>query len=141
MPAKRQIPAATTLAAEAMPSFTDLVAGWGSRLRLARAVVAPSAKALAEQCGVSPQRWSHWERERHPPAFAAMLVLKHRHGVSLDWIYAGDPSGMRGWLIQQMLGVPANKDVEAAQLLLRSTLLAGGASAAPGAFHETQRPR
>lgn len=122
------------------PPLSDLAAGWGQRLRLARLAVAPSAKTLADRLNVSPQRWSHWEIERHPPSFAAMLMLKHWHGVSLDWIYAGDPSGLRGSLIQRMLAVPASPKVDRAQALLRSTLLAGMPSEQRQTLHEVSEP-
>lgn len=115
-----------------------MAAGWGPRLRLARLAVAPSGKALADQLNVSPQRWSHWEVERHPPAFDAMLMLKHWHGVSLDWIYAGDPSGLRGSLIQRMLSVPPSPKIERAQTLLRSSLMAGLPHDRDGHLHEPQ---
>jgi transcriptional regulator with XRE-family HTH domain len=140
MPGKRrphpETPSARSAPAAGAPSFTDLAAGWGSRLRLAREAIAPTAKALADAVNISPQRWSHWELERHPPSFDAMLALKHWHGLSLDWIYAGDPSGLRGGLIQRMLAVPAHPRVEPALTLLRASMLAGSTGEPRRTVHE-----
>lgn len=123
-------------APEDSPGFTDLAAGWGGRLKLARMVISPSARALAVACNVSPQRWSHWETDKHPPEFRAMLLLKHWHGVSLDWIYAGDADGLSGHLIRKMLGVADQPDIANAKQMLRARMLAGATGEPRRQMHE-----
>lgn len=127
---------AEQIAKPSTPSFDDMAAGWGQRLRLVRKVVAPSARALAQACNISPQRWSHWEKERHPPEFRAMLLLKHWHGVSLDWIYAADIDGLPGHLIRRMLAVADHPDIDQAKALLRSKLMTGATGDKPTTLHE-----
>ena len=38
--------------------------------------------------------WSNWEAGLNLPDPLVMSRVQHRFGISLDWIYAGDPRGM-----------------------------------------------
>jgi len=38
------------------------------------------------------------------PDPAVMARLRYEYGVSLDWLYAGDPSGLPYHLAQKLLG-------------------------------------
>lgn len=80
--------------------LSEIRAGFGLRLRVARKALGLTARALCTELSVEPGRWSHWENERHPPDIPTMLALKQRHGISLDWIFDGDPTGLP-WLVAQ----------------------------------------
>jgi transcriptional regulator with XRE-family HTH domain len=107
------------------PPLSTLAAGYGARLKGARRAVARSAKALAEEFNISPQRWSHWERERHPPDFYTMLALKHRHHISLDWIYSGDWRNLPGNILQSLLHQAKEPDAPRALIVFEAQFLAG----------------
>lgn len=123
------------------PAYSDIAAGYGARLLAARKAVAPSAAALAREVGVTKGRWSHWENERYPPDIHVLLALKMRHGISLDWIFAGDPSGLRLDLAQRIVQVASNRDEPPAvqalvNLFGQSNLAREGA----GGLHESRSP-
>ena len=46
---------------------------------------------LARACGAEPNRWSNWEAARTLPDPLVMARAQALFGISLDWIYAGDP--------------------------------------------------
>ncbi len=105
-----------------LKALDDLAHGYGQRLRLVRMALGLSAKALAEECGVSPQRWSHWENERHAPIFHIMLRLKLRRRIPLDWIYAADPDGLPAGLVRDMLALEPKDEITEALQALRTKL-------------------
>lgn len=80
--------------------LSNIRAGYGLRLRVARKALGMTARALCSELGVEPGRWSHWENERHPPDVPIMLALKQRHGITLDWIFDGDPAALP-WIVAQ----------------------------------------
>ncbi len=120
------------------PGFTTLAAGYGTRLRAARQAIGMKAKDLAEECGASPQRWSHWEVERHPPDFHAMLALKHRHQISLDWVYAGDWRGRPGHILQRLMNLALAEDAPPALSRFRAEFTMGDRAFLPVGLHEQQ---
>lgn len=121
------------------PPYSELAAGYGARLVATRKAIAKTAKALAAEVGMSPGRWSHWETEKHQPDLVAMLALKLKYGVSLDWIFAGDPSGLRYELAQRIVSVASNRN-ESEQVQALVHLFGRSNIAGPGlpGMHEGQ---
>lgn len=61
------------------------------RLKAAREALAMQQQDLARACGAEPNRWSNWEAARTLPDPLVMARAQALFGISLDWIYAGDP--------------------------------------------------
>ena len=61
------------------------------RLRAAREALGMQQQDMARACGAEPNRWSNWEAARTLPDALVMARAMVLFGVSLDWIYAGDP--------------------------------------------------
>ena len=97
-----------------LPPFSEIMAGYGVRLRVARKALGLTARALCTELNVEPGRWSHWENERHPPDVAVMLALKRRHGISLDWVFAGDPDRLPWHIANGILVQASHPDAPAA---------------------------
>ncbi len=66
----------------------------GARLRAARLALGLTQKDLYEPLGVKPATWNHWESGKRLPDPLVMAKLKDMLGISMDWIYAGDPSAL-----------------------------------------------
>lgn len=49
---------------------------------------------FAAAAGMSPQALNNYEKGRSRPALDVALVLCDRFGLTLDWIYRGDPGGL-----------------------------------------------
>jgi transcriptional regulator with XRE-family HTH domain len=52
------------------------------------------ASRLAAELGIFPPRWSQWENGRHLADLRAMVRLCRRYGVTLDYLYRGEESGL-----------------------------------------------
>jgi transcriptional regulator with XRE-family HTH domain len=66
-----------------------------SRLRVTReALGIKKQKEFAERAGISPNTYNQWEKGRVYPDLQYMIRLRDEYGISLDWIYLGDPSGL-----------------------------------------------
>lgn len=72
------------------------------RLVTLREAVAPSAADLCRRTGLAPNRWSQYESGERRITLEASLVLCDKYGVTLDWIYRGDESGLPRHLIERM---------------------------------------
>lgn len=118
-------------------AWSELARGYGQRLTAARKALGMSARDLQELLNVSKARLNHWENERHPPDLTAMLALKRLRGVSLDWIFAGDPSGLPHRILQHLVtaGAAADAPVELVKLRAQFT-----SPAHQGTMHE-DRPK
>ena len=66
----------------------------GRRLRVTRLSLGMTAVELCREIDVAPKAYSQWENGKRLFDVLAAFRLKERHGVTLDWIYAGDPSGL-----------------------------------------------
>ncbi len=66
----------------------------GARLRAARLALGLTQKDLYEPLGVKAATWNHWESGKRLPDPLVMAKLKEMHGITTDWIYAGDPSAL-----------------------------------------------
>ena len=59
----------------------------------------------AEIAGITSNAWSEWERGNRTPAVGSMLRLRSRYGISLDWIYAGDPARLPHEIAEQLVSM------------------------------------
>lgn len=121
---------------DATDAFHTLAVGYGPRLAAARAALGKKQKELAEELHASPQKWSHWENERHPPDFFHMLALKQRYGISLDWVYSGDWRSLPGHILQSLLNQANQPEAPPPLMLFRASFLSGTPGYAPLALNE-----
>lgn len=75
----------------------------GGRLRAAREALGISQQDMARACGAEPQRWSNWEAGRHLPDPLVMVRAAQVYGISLDWVFAGDPRNLPGRLLSLLM--------------------------------------
>lgn len=66
----------------------------GNRLKAARLALGLSQKELYDAIGVKAATWNHWETGKRMPDPMSMAELYRRHGVTMEWIYAGDPKAL-----------------------------------------------
>lgn len=71
--------------------FTDI----GDRLALTRAVFGLSQREFCARAGVSANTYNQWEKGVKRPDIDGALALRETYQITLDWIYSGDPSGLR----------------------------------------------
>lgn len=74
------------------------------RLRATREILEPGhggASALCEKIECSTTRWSNFEGGKRRITLDVAVKLCDRYGLTLDWIYRGDPSGL-----PQRLNIP-----------------------------------
>lgn len=76
------------------PRSDDLKILIGRRLRASREALGLPQKALYKPLRVGKSTWSMWEIGDRLPDPLAMARFCNTHGVSLDWIYRGDTSGL-----------------------------------------------
>lgn len=65
------------------------------RLELSRRALGMTAAQLCRQSGIAPNTWSQWENGVGRPDLDGALQLTRTFGLTLDWIYEGDISGIR----------------------------------------------
>ncbi|MBB4268186.1 helix-turn-helix domain-containing protein [Roseospira visakhapatnamensis] len=72
----------------------DFLRACGQRLDAARAATGLNDKDFCDAIGVTQSRYANWKAGSHavPPDIAARM--KQRFGITTDWIYTGDPSGL-----------------------------------------------
>jgi DNA-binding XRE family transcriptional regulator len=51
-------------------------------------------KDFAEQADISPNTYNQWEKGKVYPDLQYAIRLCDQYGITLDWIYLGDPSGL-----------------------------------------------
>jgi transcriptional regulator with XRE-family HTH domain len=65
------------------------------RLRMTReALGIKKQKEFAERADISPNTYNQWEKGRVYPDLQYVIRLRDEYGLTLDWIYLGDPSGL-----------------------------------------------
>jgi transcriptional regulator with XRE-family HTH domain len=66
----------------------------GRRLTKMRETVCPNQAELCRTIGIEPNRWNQYEKgtRRIPPDIA--VKVNEQYGVTTDWIYCGDRSGL-----------------------------------------------
>lgn len=74
----------------------------GQRLVLARDALRLKAVELASSLGITPQRLSNYETGFRPFDLQLAMELSRKHGITMDYIYRGDPRGLPIELYQRI---------------------------------------
>lgn len=72
----------------------DTVKTIARRLTQSRDALELNAADLCRQISIAPNRWSQYERGDRRITLQIAIKLCERYGLTLDWIYRGDPSGL-----------------------------------------------
>lgn len=76
----------------------------GARLRATRKALGVTVlRRFAENTGIDEDNLSNWERGIALVPQYYIQRLKETNGVTHDWIYGGDPAGLRHELAQKLL--------------------------------------
>lgn len=77
-----------------------------NRLRLAREAMRPymNQTQFAKGAGLRQNRYSQYESGDRPLTLDAAIQISNRYGISLDWLYRGDPAFMPHGLITSLDG-------------------------------------
>ena len=74
----------------------------GRRLRVVRLGLGKSAADMCRELGTTDRAWSQWENGKRLLDILVAIRLKERYGVTLDWLYDGDPArlplGLAEWV-------------------------------------------
>jgi transcriptional regulator with XRE-family HTH domain len=67
----------------------------GLRLLLTRQALGVGQTVFAERAGISSTAYNQYENGKKRPAVENAVALCEAYDLTLDWIYRGDPSGLR----------------------------------------------
>ena len=67
----------------------------GKRLRLTREALESAIGAFAASAGIPINTYSQYENGKRVPKLDFAIRLCDRYELTLDWIYRGDPSGLK----------------------------------------------
>lgn len=67
----------------------------GQRLELARHVLGLQQNEFAAGAGIPRNTYNQYERGKKRPDIDNGIAIALKYGLTLDWIYLGDPSGLR----------------------------------------------
>ncbi len=67
----------------------------GERLLLTRQALGLAQKDFADRAGLAANTYNQYESGRNIPALDRAHALCDAYGLTMDWIYRGDPSGLR----------------------------------------------
>jgi transcriptional regulator with XRE-family HTH domain len=75
----------------------------GLRLTVVRGALGINQAELCRRIKVDPPRWNQYELGHRRITLEVALRLRAVFGITLDWIYIGDPSSLPAKLHQQIL--------------------------------------
>lgn len=78
-----------------------------ARLRGLAQALDKSPSEMADDAGIARNAWSQFTSEKEPRVITlnnAYRLIKY--GVTLDWIYRGDDSGIKLYLVRSLNAVP-----------------------------------
>lgn len=67
----------------------------GRRLALTRHMLQMQQNDFCERAKIPPNTYNQYERGKKRPSIANAIKLCEAYDLTLDWIYLGDPSGLR----------------------------------------------
>ena len=79
------------------------------RLRITREALGLTQAAIGNLAGISAQAWNNNERGRDRISLDQAIKLCIATGISLDWIFRGDMSGLRHDLAAKIMKKTAEK--------------------------------
>lgn len=71
------------------------LAAIGRRLALTRQVIGVQQNEFCERARIATNTYNQYERGKKRPSLENALKLCETYGLTLDWIYRGDPSALR----------------------------------------------
>lgn len=74
----------------------------GARLRLTRMALDIRQVDIARKFGCSTASWNHYETGKRPLDIDLAIELCDAYGLTLDWLYRGDNSGLKKGLVDRM---------------------------------------
>lgn len=75
----------------------------GRRLVLTRRALGLTPGVFASTAGIAKSTYSNYEGGGRTPALSFAIRLCERFELTLDWIYLGDPSGLKYTLAEQII--------------------------------------
>jgi transcriptional regulator with XRE-family HTH domain len=87
----------------------------GKRLLLTRRAVGMAQRSFAEAASIANNTYNQYETGKNRPAIDNAIRLCHAFDLTLDWIYRGDPSGLRfqlGQAIAALLAVDGENQIK-----------------------------
>jgi transcriptional regulator with XRE-family HTH domain len=75
----------------------------GRRLSLTRRALGLTASVMASNAGINKNTYSQYESGTRVPALPFAIKLCDRFDLTLDWLYRGDPSGLKYTLANQII--------------------------------------
>lgn len=66
----------------------------GTRLRALRSKLDKSQAEMAQALGISQPQWSQYESGARRITLDVAAAIAMYYGVTLDWVYFGDPAGL-----------------------------------------------
>jgi len=72
------------------------------RLRSMREALGLNQADFARSIDIAANRWNQYEKGERMITLAVATACCEAHGVTLDWIYRGDPSGLPMRLHQRL---------------------------------------
>lgn len=76
------------------PSNPEDRSAIAARLKFFREAMFPSQVALSQRTGIETNTWNNYESDRNRISLDQALILCRTTGLTLDWIYRGDASGL-----------------------------------------------
>jgi transcriptional regulator with XRE-family HTH domain len=67
----------------------------GARLLLTRQALGLGQKEFAEKAGLAANTYNQYESGKNIPALDRAHAICDAYQLTLDWVYRGDPSGLR----------------------------------------------
>jgi len=67
----------------------------GKRLEITRQVLGLQQNVFCERAGIATNTYNQYERGKKRPSIENAISLCETYSLTLDWIYRGDPSGLR----------------------------------------------
>lgn len=72
----------------------DSPAQIGKRLKALRKKNQLTQQAMADVLGITQPQWNQYETGKRQLTIEVAAIIATNHGVTLDWLYLGDPSGL-----------------------------------------------
>ncbi len=67
----------------------------GQRPTLTRQVIGLAQNEFCQRARIAPTTYNQFDKGRQRPAVENAIALCETYGITLDWIYRGDLSGLR----------------------------------------------
>lgn len=96
---------AKTKAQQEAPPHPRSIEAIADRLARTRAALGLNQTELCARAGLAKNTYNQWECGHGRPGLDYAIQLCEAFGLTLDWIYLGDDSGLRGHLLDRLRGL------------------------------------